>query len=356
MITTNGETFEILPDGREVRVWDLRTPGGAGPRMMDLGATILSLAVPDRDGVLADVTLGFDRAASYLADGLYFGAVVGRFANRIAGGCFTLGGQRYQLPINDPPNTLHGGELGFDKQLWHGEAIRTGDGAGVRFALISEDGDQGFPGTVTTTTTYVWTADDRLIVDFTATTDAPTPFSVAQHAYWNLGGADAATSAMDHELQIAASRYTPVDTTLIPTGALADVGGTAFDFRVAKPIGQDIERSEKQLALGGGYDHNWALDNADQGVRQVATLRDPGSGRRMFVLTDRPGMQFYSGNFLDGTVIGKGGAACSRRSGVALETQAFPDAPNQADFPTAILRPGEDFHSRTIFAFDCAEA
>ncbi|ANY19322.1 Aldose 1-epimerase precursor [Tsuneonella dongtanensis] len=345
-----GTPFEKLADGREVTKWDLRGADGSGPIIMDLGATILSLQAPDMAGEMADVTFGFDTAAPYLTDSPYFGAVVGRYANRIKEGKFSLDGKDYTLAINNEPNTLHGGKVGFDKRVWKGEPVTTADGKGVKFTLVSPDGEEGYPGEVTVSTTYVWTADHKLIVDFDATTTANTPFNIAQHSYWNLAGANTAKTVLDHTLQINADKYTPVTKNLIPTGELPPVEGTPFDFRTAKPIGRDIGQSNEQLTFGGGFDHNWVLNGS--GMRVAAVLVDPTSGRRMTVSTDQPGLQFYSGNFLDGKVTGKGGNAYPYRSAVALETQYFPDSPNQTGFPDATLRPGKPFHSRTIYAFD----
>jgi aldose 1-epimerase len=348
-MTIESRIFETLPDGRTVRRWDVRNASGAGLSLMDLGATIVALEVPDRDGRLADVVLGFDSAAPYLTDSPYFGAVVGRFANRIAQGRFMLDGREYQLSRNDGPNILHGGKIGFDKRIWQGEAIATDEGEGVRFTLVSPDGEEGFPGKVTLSTSYVWTPDNRLIVDYAAETTQATPFSLSQHSYWNLGGVAGERDALGHDLVIHAACYLPVDSTLIPTGEMAPVDGTPFDFRVAKPIGRDIDADHPQIALAGGFDHSWIADGT--GYRTVAVLSDAGSGRVMTVESDMPAMQFYSANFLDGTVRGKGGARYVRRAAVALETQHCPDAPNQPTFPDSILRPGQRFTSRTSFLF-----
>ncbi len=333
-----------------MRRWTVRDASGAGFTAMELGATILTLDVPDRHGALGDVVLGFDDPGRYLTDSPYFGAVVGRFANRIASGRFTLAGKAYRLACNNGPNALHGGTIGWDKRLWRSGPITTPDGPGVRFTLASLDGEEGYPGTVEVSVTYVWTEDRRLIVDYAATSDAATPFNVSQHSYWNLAGAG--TSVLDHLLRIEADRYLPVDATLIPTGELAPVAGTPFDFRVAKPLGRDISADDAQLRHGGGYDHNLVLNGA--GLRLVAELSDPASGRRMTLATDQPGLQLYSGNVLDGTIMGKGGTLYPHRSAVVLETQHFPDSPNQPHFPEAILRPERPFASRTIFAFSVA--
>ena len=341
--------FETLPDGRKVHCWRLSSSDGAGLTVMDLGATILSLEVPDRDGALANVVLGYDRAETYLDDPHYLGAVIGRFANRIAGGHFTIDGTEHHLAVYDPPNALHGGVTGFDKRLWHGNARTTDDGESVCFTLVSEDGDQGYPGTLKASVRYTWTQDHRLLVDYTAATDAPTPFNPTQHSYWNLSGASS-PDVLDHLLTIAAGCYLPVDTNLIPTGEFASVSASPFDFREARPIGRDIEATHPQLEIGSGYDHCFVLDGS--GFRQAATLADLASGRRMTVHTDMPGMQLYSGNFLGPVANGRGEETFRRHSAVALETQFFPDSPNQPHFPDATLRPGERFASRTVHAFD----
>ena len=347
--TVAKSAFGTLADGRALTRWELRNASGAGLTIMDLGATILTLEVPDRAGKLEDVVFGLDAPAPYLTDSPYFGAVVGRFANRIAEGRFELDAKSYQLAINNPPNTLHGGKIGFDKRVWRGESITTPEGKGVKFTLVSPDGEEGYPGEVNASVTYTWTDDNRLVVDYVATTTAATPFNISQHSYWNLAGAAEAKTVLDHRLTIDADRYTPVDATLIPTGELQSVSGTPFDFRQAKPIGRDIGAADEQLKFGGGYDHNWVLNG--QGMRVAAVLDHPASGRRMTISTDQPGLQFYSGNFLNGTVTGKGGNAYPYRSAVALETQHFPDSPNHAHFPSTILRPGAVFRSRSVYRF-----
>lgn len=342
------DLFDTLPDGRPVRRWSMRNDAGAQVVLINLGAAIQRLIVPDRDNVPGDVVLGFDRAAPYL-DCPYFGAVVGRFANRIRNGRFMQDGVAYQLACNDGPNSLHGGQQGFDKRLWEGAWVETAEGCGVRFTLHSPDGDEGYPGAVTIGVTYVWTQDSRLIVDYAAETTAATPFNITQHSYFNLAGADGAEdSVLGHELAIPASRYLPIDETLIPLPDHAPVDGP-FDFRMSKAVGRDIGAQDRQLAVAGGYDHNWIVDGA--GLRPVAQLHDPQSGRRLALLSDLPGLQFYAGNFLDGTVTGKGGAPYHRRCALALETQFFPDSPNRPDYPDCTLRPGQPFASRTIFAF-----
>lgn len=351
-VKVTARPFGALPDGREVTLFEIRNENGAGMTLMDLGATILTLDVPDRDGALADVVLGFETAPPYLTDSPYFGAVVGRYANRIDEGRFTLGGETYQLPINNGPNSLHGGLVGFDKRMWQGEIVETGNGPGVRFTMTSPDGDQGYPGEMDVTVTYAFNDRNELTVDYAATTSEPTVVNLSQHSYFNLAG-QASGSVLDHVLRINADATTPVDDTLIPTGEIAPVEGTPFDFRQPKPIGRDIGVDNVQLTHGGGYDHNWVLNGT--GMRAAAELTDPKSGRRMTILTDQPGLQFYSGNFLDGTVSGKGGFSYPYRGAVALETQHFPDTPNQPNFPSTRLAPGETFNSRTVFRFSTVE-
>lgn len=341
---------ELLPDGRRVRHWQVRNASGSGFDAMDLGASIRALQVPDRHGRMADVVLGFDNAAQYVGDTSFFGSTIGRFANRIAQGRFELGGQTWQVPPNNGPNALHGGPGGYDTRIWEAEPVETAEGVGIRFSLHDRAGEQGFPGAVEVAASYLWSAEDRLIVTFEALSDAETPFNITHHSYWNLAGADRPASVLDHQLQIAADAFLPVDGTLIPSGELRPVPGTPFDFRAAKPIGRDIDLVDPQLAFGAGYDHCWVLSGS--GLREVAQLMDPASGRRIRVATDMPGLQVYSGNFIDGGSPAKYGSHYPARSGLVLETQFFPDSPNQPHFPPAMLMPGVPLQSRTVFAFD----
>ena len=337
-----------LDDGRCVTRWDLRAPSGAGLELMDLGATILSLQVPDRQGKLEDVVLGFDTPSEYLTSDFYFGAVIGRFANRIAGGALMIDGRRFALRRNEGCNTLHGGIIGFSRRLWEGERVETGGGLAVCFNLVSADGEEGFPGTVRVSVTYRWTNDSRLVVDYRASSDKPTPLNLTQHSYWNLAGADSKVDTLDHELMINGDKYLPIDRALLPTGEIDPVAATPFDFRDGKTIGKDIKARSEQIRLGCGFDHSWVINGS--AMRVAAVLYDPRSGRRMTVTTDQPGLQFYSGNHLEGTV-GKNGTRYRNHHGLALETQAFPDSPNRPNFPDAILRPERQFVSRTIFSF-----
>lgn len=326
--------------------WDLRDAQGCGPTVINLGATIVSLAVPDSYGFVSNVALGLPSAEGYLADNSHLGCVAGRFANRIAGGRFSLDGQDYQLPVNNGANILHGGDGGFHKRLWTGERIAHPNGNSVRLSLISPDGDEGFPGGMFVSVCYIWTYDRRLIIEYDATTSKPTPFNITQHSYWNLGGADGNSAVLDHELSVLADAYLPVDSSLIPTGALCSVAGSPFDFRSKKPISQDIAVDDVQLHRGNGYDHCWALNGT--GLRVVAELSHQGSGRCMTVETDQPGLQVYTGNALGNDC---GDAVYRRHGGVALETQHFPDSPNWPHFPDTILRPGQRFKSTTIYSF-----
>jgi aldose 1-epimerase len=352
-------SFGQLPDGRAVELFTLTNARGVEARVTNYGATITVLRTPDRAGRLDDIVLGYDDLAGYLtAANPYFGTVVGRYGNRIAAGRFTLDGATYQLARNNGPNSLHGGLRGFDKRLWTAEPFERPDGVGVVLRYTSAAGEEGFPGTLQTRVTYTLTAQDQLVVDYEATADRATPVNLTQHTYWNLAGTSTATGAgplptiLDHQLTLDAAGFTPVDTTLIPTGQIAPVAGTPFDFRTATAIGARIGQPDQQLKFGGGYDHNWVLDRGGRtGLVRAARLVEPRTGRTLEVTTTEPGIQFYSGNFLDGSIRGKGGRAYPYRSGLALETQHFPDSPNKPQFPTTILRPGETYRSQTVFAF-----
>ncbi|MGY1640143.1 aldose epimerase family protein [Geodermatophilus sp. SYSU D00703] len=357
--TTTVEPFGTAPDGTEVERWTLAN-GDMTVRVLTWGGVIQSLEVPDADGEVENVVLGFPDLAGYVEDtDPYFGALIGRFGNRIAGGTFTLDGTAYQLPQNDGPNTLHGGPDGFDDRVWEATDVGDDEVAALQLGLVSEDGDQGFPGTLTATVTYSLDAESRLTVHYEATTDAPTVVNLTQHTYWNLAG-EGSGNIYDHELLLDASGYTPVDETLIPTGEIAPVEGTPFDFREPTAIGARIREADQQLLYGQGYDHNWVLDREDDGAREgsdsedpleeAAVVRDPDSGRTLTITTTEPGIQFYSGNFLDGTLVGTGGSIYRQSDALVLETQHFPDSPNQPDFPSTELRPGEVYDSTTVFA------
>jgi aldose 1-epimerase len=337
-------------DGKEIFLYTLTNAHGMELRAMSYGATIVSLRVPDRDGRSDDVVLGFDALDGYLQPEPYLGAIVGRYGNRIAKGRFTLDGKTYQLATNNGPNHLHGGVKGFDKAVWEAEPFDRDGQSGVVFTHASPDGDEGYPGTLNARVTYTLTPANELIVDYSATTDKATPINLTQHSYFNLAGAGTG-EILNHQLTLDADRFTPVDATLIPTGDLAPVEGTPFDFRRPTAIGARIGADHPQLKYGNGYDHNWVLNGEPGRLRHAARLVEPTSGRTLDVSTTEPGVQFYTGNFLDGTLTGRSGRVYKRRYGLCLETQHFPDSPNHPTFPSTILRAGEHFQSKTVFAF-----
>ncbi|RKN45787.1 aldose epimerase family protein [Streptomyces hoynatensis] len=341
------EPFGRLADGTEVHRWTLAR-GGTRLGVLAYGGVVQSLELPDRDGRTANVSLGFGSLEPYLAGSPYFGALIGRYGNRIAGGRFTLDGREYRLPVNDGPHSLHGGDEGFDKRLWE---VTPSSPAGLTLRLTSPAGDAGYPGTLETRVNYTLTEEGALRIDYAATTDATTPVNLTSHIYFNLAGEGAGPVA-DHRLGLAAGRYTPVTETLIPTGELAPVEGTPFDFRRAKPIGRDLREAHPQLLHAQGYDHNFVLDKGVTAAPEhVATLFDPGSGRVMKVATTEPGIQFYSGNFLDGTLAGPSGRTYRQGDALCLETQHFPDSPNHPHFPATWLHPGRTHRSTTIYSF-----
>jgi aldose 1-epimerase len=342
-----------LDDGREVKIFTLTNAKGVTARVTEYGAILVGVEVPDRDGKTADVTLGYDTLAGWLGGTSYFGATVGRFGNRIAHGKFTLDGREYTLATNNSPGGipchLHGGLKGFDKVLWHGEAVRKAGARGVALTYTSKDGEEGYPGTLQVKVTYWLTDANELIWEAEATTDKPTIINLAHHTYWNLSG-DQSKPITDHLLMLAADSYLPTDKGLIPTGQVAPVAGTPMDFRTPTAIGSRVNADFEALKLGGGYDHCWVLRKGN-GVRLAARVTDPASGRIMEVLTDQPGVQFYCGNFLDGTAVGKKGVKYQFRTGLCLETEGFPDAPNHPGFPSAVLRPGQTYHHTMIVRF-----
>ena len=302
-------------------------------------------------GTLGDIVLGYDNLQAYLDGSPYFGAIIGRYGNRIGGAEFTLDGEAYPLAANDGVNHLHGGAVGFDKVVWAGESFQDDSGVGVVFRYTSPDGEEGYPGNLQMEVTYTLTPSDELVVDYRATTDQATPVNLTQHSYFNLkdGGA---SDILGHELMIAADGFTPVDATLIPTGEIAPVEGTPFDFTIPHTIGERIGADHQQMGFGGGYDHNWVLNGTPaEGMTLAARVSEPTTGRTMEILTTEPAIQFYSGNFLDGTLTGKGGVVYQHRTGFCLETQHYPDSPNKPDFPSTILRPGEEYRTQTVFRF-----
>jgi aldose 1-epimerase len=342
------EPFGMAPDGEAVELITLANAHGMEMRVMTYGAIVVSLKTPDRTGTPGDVVLGFDSLAGYVKSSPYFGAVVGRYGNRIAKGRFSLDGTTYALAINNGPNALHGGVRGFDKVVWSADTMHTAAGPRVTFRHVSKDGDEGYPGTLTVAVSYTLTEANTVEIGYEATTDKATPVNLTQHSYFNLAGRG---DILGHVLTLAADRFTPVDSTLIPTGMLAPVAGTPFDFTAPHAVGERIGADHPQIRFGGGYDHNFVLTRPDTGMALAATLKEPSSGRTLEVRTTEPGVQFYSGNFLDGTLTGKGGTVYAHRSGLCLETQHFPDSPNHANFPSTILKPGAVYRSRTEWKF-----
>jgi len=338
-----------MRDGRPIILYTLKNSHGVEVRAMNYGGIIQSVRVPDRDGKFADVVLGHETAEGYMPNPPYIGAIVGRYANRIANGTFTLDGKTYNLPKNDGPNTLHGGTTRtFDKVVWESQPLK--DKNGVSFEYLSKDGEEGFPGNLKVKVTYVLTDSNELVIDYEATTDKATPINVSQHSYFNLKG-EGNGDILDHEIMVNADRFTPVDKNLIPTGELRSVKGTPFDFTKSTKIGSRIEDNYEQLTLGHGYDHNFVLNRKGAGMTLAARVYEPTTGRVLEVSTTQPAVQFYTGNFLDGSVTGKSGHVYKRRYGFCLETQHYPDSPNHPDFPNAILKPGEKFHQTTAFKF-----
>ncbi|OYX67414.1 MAG: galactose-1-epimerase [Sphingomonadales bacterium 32-64-17] len=345
------EEAGTMPDGSVVEAVVLSNANGVSARVLTYGATLQSLTAPDRDGNPADITLGYDDVTKYQTHPNYFGVTVGRYANRIADGAFSLDGRRYQLIQNDKTNSLHGGALGFDKRMWRIVSVESGPVARLVLALTSEDGDQGYPGKLEVTVTYTLDDGGDLGIVFEATSDRATIVNMTNHALFNLAGHDSTVDAMQHWLMIPASRYTPVDERLIPTGELASVAGTVFDFREPRVVEDGLrDGTNEQIVLGRGYDHNWVIDKGRTASPElVARLADPASGRVLDVLSTEPGVQFYTGNFLDGTVSGKGGKVYRMGDGIALEPQLFPDTPNQPDFGSARVDPEHPYRHEMVY-------
>lgn len=346
------EAFGALADGTPVEAVVLTNAAGVSARIISLGAILQSLVTPDRNGQGDEITLGYDTAAEYLAKPNYFGASIGRYANRIKGGKFTLDGREHVLPANDGPNHLHGGPAGFDKQVWRITAVRSGPEASVTLAYSSPDGEAGYPGALEATVTYSLNERNELKIAYGATTDRPTVVNLTNHAFFNLAGERAAADILDQRLTLHAERYTPVDETLIPTGELRPVAGSPFDFRQPAAIGARIrDGGDAQMRLGRGYDHNFVIDGQAGELRPAARLEDAASGRRMDLLVTAPGLQVYSGNFLDGTTVGRGGRVYRQSDGLCLEPQVYPDSPNQPAFPTARLDPGQTYANVMVLRF-----
>jgi len=341
--------YGILPDGRTVTQFTLWNAKGASATLITYGATVTSLVMPDRNGKYADIVLGYDSLGGYIADNAYFGAIVGRYGNRIGKGKFTLDGKSYQLTVNNGENHLHGGTLGFHKVLWEAKVLNDSTEPSVAFTYASKAGDEGYPANVVVTVTYTLTDQNELVVEYAGTTDAPTILNPTHNSYFNLTG-DITKTIIDNQLTIDAEGYTPVDAVLITTGKIEDVAGTPMDFRTAKVIGERIDDETEQLRFGKGYDHNWVIRGSHGTVRRAAELYDPSTGRLLTVLTDQPGLQFYSGNFLDGSTGGKG-VNYQFRTGLCLEAQCFPDSPNKPQFPSVVLRPGETYQQKTVYHF-----
>jgi aldose 1-epimerase len=343
-------TTATLVDGKPIEVFTLTNANGVQVTAMTYGAIIMSWRVPDRAGQLADIVLGYDDPAAYVKNNSpYFGAVVGRYGNRIANARFVLDGRTYNLAANNGPNHLHGGTRGFDKVLWRGEVTKGGKTAGVTFSRTSPDGEEGYPGSLRARVTYALNDNNELSVSYDATTDKATPVNLTQHTYFNLAG-QGTGDILTHELRINADRYTPVDSGLIPTGELAPVDKTPFDFRQPTAIGARIRSEHPQMTIGRGYDHNWVLARSTPALSLAADVYEPTTGRTLHVRTTEPGVQFYTGNFLDGSITGKDGRVYRERYGFCLETQHFPDSPNHPSFPSTTLRPGQRYRSQTVFA------
>jgi len=344
-VTVRSSPFGTLPDGTEIIRYTLRNPHGMTARIITYGATLTELWVPDRDGVLGDVVLGFDDLEGYRTRSPYFGAIVGRVANRIAGGRFRLDGVEYRLATNNGPNFLHGGQRGFDKVVWSARTATGEHDASVRLTYVSPDGEEGFPGTLTVQVVYTLTDDDVLRLDYTATTDRPTPVNLSNHTYWNLRGEG---DILGHVLWMDADAYTPVDETLIPTGQIAPVRGTPMDFTTPTPVGARIDQVP---GIPVGYDHNFVLRSGGGRLALALRLSEPTTGRLMEMWTTEPGIQFYSGNFLDGTLVGKRGIPYPFHGAIVLEAQHFPDSVNQPGFPSIVLRPGQTYTQTTLYRF-----
>jgi aldose 1-epimerase len=341
--------FGKTADGTPVEIYTLRNSKGMEARIMTYGGIVVSLKVPDKNGKFGDVVLGYDNLDDYVKNNPFFGTLVGRYGNRIAKGKFTLDGKEYTLAINNAPNNLHGGPIGFDKRVWKVAKVDVSqDGPRLELTYLSKDGEEGFPGNLNVTATYTLTDDNGLRVDYTATTDKATLCNLTQHSYFNLAGKG---DILNHLVFINADKLTPVDNTLIPTGELKPVAGTPFDFRTATAIGARINADDEQIKFGSGYDHNWVVNKPLGKLGLMARVTEPTTGRAMEVWSTEPGVQFYTGNFLDGSITGKGGWVYQRRNGFCFEPQHYPDSPNHPQFPSAELKPGQTYQNTIIYKF-----
>jgi aldose 1-epimerase len=335
-------------DGAAVTLYTLHNKNGAEVSICNYGGLVTSLKVPDRNGNISDVVLGFDDLGDYVKSSPYFGALIGRYGNRIAKGKFTLEGHQYSLATNNGPNALHGGLKGFDKVIWQAHPTQSAAGPSLELTYLSKDGEEGYPGNLSVKAVYTLTEDNALKLEYTATTDKDTVVNLTHHSYFNLAGKG---TILDHVVTINADKFTPVDGTLIPTGELKPVDGTPFDFRKATPIGARIGQDDEQLKFGNGYDHNWVINDYTGATRLMASVYDPSSGRVLEVLSSEPGLQFYTGNFLDGTLKGKGGWVYQFRDAFCMEPQHFPDSPNEPSFPSVVLKPGAVYHNTIVYRF-----
>jgi aldose 1-epimerase len=345
-----GEPFGTTSDGQAVTIYTLRNSKGSEARIMNYGGIVVSLKVPDKNGNFDDIVLGYDSVAQYQAKTPYFGALIGRYGNRIGNAKFTLEGKQYTLAQNDGVNTLHGGVKGFDKVMWNAEPFQSKDGPALKLTYLSKDGEEGFPGNLNVTAVYTLTDDNALKLEFKATTDKPTVVNLTHHSYFNLRG-QGNGDVLGHLVYINADKTTPVNKGLIPAGDLADVTGTPFDFRKPTAIGARIDDPDPVLQYGPGYDHNWVINKSPGKYGLQARVTEPATGRVMEVWSDQPGLQFYAGNFLDGTITGKAGKVYQRRTAFCMEPQHYPDSPNKPQFPSVELKPGQTYHSLIVYKF-----
>ncbi|HEX4644836.1 MAG TPA: aldose epimerase family protein [Verrucomicrobiae bacterium] len=341
-------SFGTTPDGTLVDIYTLRNARGLEARISTYGGIVVSLKAPDRDGNFSDVVLGYDKLDDYLKSSPFFGAMIGRYGNRIARGKFALDGVPYTLATNNYPNALHGGNKGFDKVVWQAKALNTPAGPQLELTYFSKDGEEGYPGNLSVKAVYTLTDDNALRLDYSAVSDKDTVVNLTQHSYFNLAGKG---DILGHEVYINADRFTPVDSTLIPTGVLKPVDGTPFDFRKPTAIGARINQDDEQLKFGKGYDHNWVINKPTGQLAMMAFVHEPTTGRILEVWSTEPGLQFYSGNFLDGTLTGKGGWVYQFRNGFCMEPQHYPDSPNQPNFPSVVLKPGQVYRNTIIYRF-----